>query len=172
MTMKKLENGFEHLLFTSRWLMAPVYLGLVLAMVVLLVKFCKELYSLFIALGNAGASGGEVIIGVLSLVDVALIMNLLIIIILSGYENFVSKMDDLHDHEDRPDWMGNIGFSDLKIKLIGSMVAISGIELLKAFMSVNTYEDRHLYWMLGIHVTFLFSGLFYALMDRLGGGKH
>lgn len=170
--MKKLENGFEHLLFSSRWLMAPVYLGLVLAMLVLLVKFCKELYSLFVALGNASAGGGEVIIGVLSLVDVALVMNLMVIIIFSGYENFVSKMDDLHDHEDRPDWMGNIGFSDLKIKLIGSMVAISGIELLKAFMSVHSYEDRHLYWMLGIHVTFLFSGLFYALMDRLSGAKH
>ena len=168
--MKKLENRFEHLLFTSRWLMAPVYLGLVLAMIVLLFKFGKEVVSLFS--GILTASSGELIIGVLSLVDVALIMNLLIIIIFSGYENFVSKMDDLHDHEDRPDWMGNIGFSDLKIKLIGSMVAISGIELLKAFMNIDQIENRHLFWMIGIHVTFLFSGLFYALMDRLGGSKH
>lgn len=167
--MKKLENRFEHLLFTSRWLMAPVYLGLVLAMIVLLFKFGKEVVSLFS--GILTASSGELIIGVLSLVDVALIMNLLIIIIFSGYENFVSKMEDLHDHEDRPDWMGNIGFSDLKIKLIGSMVAISGIELLKAFMNIEQIEDRRLYWMIGIHITFLFSGLFYAVMDRLGG-KH
>jgi uncharacterized protein (TIGR00645 family) len=168
--MKKLENRFEHLLFTSRWLMAPVYLGLVLAMIVLLFKFGKEVVSLFA--GISDASSGDLIISVLSLVDVALIMNLLVIIIFSGYENFVSKMDDLHDHEDRPDWMGNIGFSDLKIKLIGSMVAISGIELLKAFMNLDKIGDRHLSWMIGIHVTFLFSGLFYALMDRLGGGKH
>ena len=171
--MKKLETRFEHLLFTSRWLMAPVYFGLVLAMLVLLAKFGKEVYALFSMLTTV--SGGELIIGVLSLVDVALIMNLLIIIMFSGYENFVSKMADLHDHEDRPDWMGHIGFSDLKIKLIGSMVAISGIELLKAFMHLSQgdaqIEDRLLTWMVAIHVTFLLSGLFYALMDRLGG-KH
>jgi uncharacterized protein (TIGR00645 family) len=171
--IKKLETRFEHFLFTSRWLMAPVYFGLVAAMLVLLVKFGKEVYTLFAGLGTV--SGGDLIIGVLSLVDVALIMNLLIIIMFSGYENFVSKMADLHDHEDRPDWMGHIGFSDLKIKLIGSIVAISGIELLKAFMHVSQgdalIEDRHLAWMVAIHVTFLFSGLFYALMDRLGN-KH
>lgn len=115
------------------------------------------------------------IIGVLSLVDIALIMNLLIIIIFSGYENFVSKMEDLHNHCDRPDWMGRIGFSDLKIKLIGSIVAISGIELLKSFMNIDLKDVNHseLAWKLGIHVTFLFSGLFYALTDRIGSGaKH
>ncbi|MDD3674918.1 TIGR00645 family protein [Thauera propionica] len=167
--MKRLENNFEHLLFSSRWLMAPVYFGLVLAMVVLLVKFAKEVWGLFADIMTA--TGGELIIGVLSLVDIALIMNLLIIIMFSGYENFVSKMDDLHSHQDRPDWMGHIGFSDLKIKLIGSIVAISGIELLKAFMNVDNLSDRHLGWMVGIHVTFLFSGVLYALMDRLGN-KH
>ncbi|MDR1855520.1 MAG: TIGR00645 family protein [Azoarcus sp.] len=168
--MKKIETSFEHFLFTSRWLMAPVYLGLVLAMLVLLIKFGKEILGIFMSLGSA--TSGSLITGVLSLVDVALIMNLLIIIVLSGYENFVSKMEDLHDHEDRPDWMGHIGFSDLKIKLIGSMVAISGIELLKAFMSIDQLADRHLSWMIGIHVTFLFSGVFYALMDKLAAAKH
>lgn len=168
--MKRLENNFEHLLFSSRWLMAPVYFGLVLAMVVLLVKFAKEVWGLFAHIMTA--TGGELIIGVLSLVDIALIMNLLIIIMFSGYENFVSKMDDLHSHQDRPEWMGHIGFSDLKIKLIGSIVAISGIELLKAFMNVDNLSDRHLAWMVGIHITFLCSGVLYALMDRLGGKGH
>lgn len=171
--MKRLESAFEHFLFASRWLMAPIYFGLVLALVVLLVKFGKEVWHLFSFILTA--TGAELIIGVLSLVDIALIMNLLIIIIFSGYENFVSKMDDLHGHADRPDWMGHIGFSDLKIKLIGSMVAISGIELLKAFMNVGNLDDRHLAWMVGIHVTFIFSGLLYALMDRIqtgGGGGH
>jgi uncharacterized protein (TIGR00645 family) len=168
--MKRLENNFEHLLFSSRWLMAPVYFGLVLAMVVLLVKFGKEVWGLFAHIMTA--TGGELIIGVLSLVDIALIMNLLIIIMFSGYENFVSKMDDLHSHQDRPEWMGHIGFSDLKIKLIGSIVAISGIELLKAFMNVDNLSDRHLAWMVGIHITFLCSGVLYALMDRLGGKAH
>ncbi|AMO36367.1 conserved membrane protein of unknown function [Thauera humireducens] len=167
--MKQIEKNFEHLLFSSRWLMAPVYFGLVLAMLVLLVKFTKEVWGLFA--GIMTATGGELITGVLSLVDIALIMNLLIIIMFSGYENFVSKMDDLHSHQDRPDWMGHIGFSDLKVKLIGSIVAISGIELLKAFMNVDDLSDRHLGWMVGIHVTFLFSGVLYALMDKLGS-KH
>lgn len=167
--MKKIENAFEHLLFSSRWLMAPVYFGLVLAMVVLLIKFGKEVLRIFSEIMTA--SGGELIIGVLSLVDIALIMNLLIIIMFSGYENFVSKMEDLHAHQDRPDWMGHIGFSDLKIKLIGSIVAISGIELLKGFMNVDNLSDRHLGWMVGIHITFLLSGVLYALMDRLHGSK-
>ncbi|BAL24681.1 TIGR00645 family protein [Azoarcus sp. KH32C] len=168
--MKRIESAFEHTLFASRWLMAPVYMGLVLALVVLLVKFGKEIYHLFANIMEA--SGGEMIIGVLSLVDIALIMSLLVIIMFSGYENFVSKMEDLHSHADRPEWMGHIGFSDLKIKLIGSIVAISGIELLKAFMNVGNLPDRHLAWMVGIHLTFVVSGLLYALMDRLHGKGH
>ena len=168
--MKRIESAFEHVLFTSRWLMAPVYFGLVLAMVLLLVKFAKVLLGLFSQIWTA--TGSDLIIGVLSLVDVALIMNLLIIIIFSGYENFVSKMEGLHAHQDRPEWMGHIGFSDLKLKLIGSIVAISGIELLKAFMNAHNLTDRQLGWMVGIHVTFLFSGLLYAAMDRLAGKGH
>ena len=167
--MKRIENAFEHLLFSSRWLMAPVYFGLVLAMVVLLIKFTKEVLGIFGSIMTA--TGGDLIIGVLSLVDIALIMNLLIIIMFSGYENFVSKMEDLHTHRDRPDWMGHIGFSDLKIKLIGSIVAISGIELLKGFMNVGNLTDRQLGWMVGIHITFLLSGVLYALMDKLHGSK-
>jgi uncharacterized protein (TIGR00645 family) len=168
--MKRLESTFEHILFSSRWLMAPVYFGLILALVVLVVKFGKEVWQLFSHILTA--TGAELIIGVLSLVDIALIMSLLIIIMFSGYENFVSKMEDLHSHADRPEWMGHIGFSDLKIKLIGSIVAISGIELLKAFMNVGNLPDRHLAWMVGIHLTFVVSGLLYALMDRVHGGGH
>jgi len=168
--MKRLESAFEHTLFASRWLMAPVYFGLILALMVLLVKFGKEVWHL---LSNIlSATGAEMIIGVLSLVDIALIMSLLVIIMFSGYENFVSKMEDLHAHTDRPEWMGHIGFSDQKIKLIGSIVAISGIELLKAFLNVENVSDRHLAWMVGIHVTFLVSGVLYALMDRLQGKGH
>lgn len=163
--MKRVETFFEGLLFASRWLMAPVYFGLVLAMLILLFKFSKELFGLALSLSEA--TSGNIITGVLTLVDVALIMNLLIIIIFSGYENFVSKMD-LNNHEDRPDWMGHIGFSDLKIKVIGSIVAISGIELLKAFMNVDDYTDKQLAWLIGLHITFVFSGVMYALMDRLG----
>lgn len=170
--MKKLESMLEHLLFSSRWLIAPVYLGLVLALVLLLVKFGKELLVLYAEI--LSATGAELIIGVLTLVDIALIMGLLLIIIFSGYENFVSKMEDLHSHADRPDWMGHIGFSDLKIKLIGSIVAISAIELLKGFMNIHNLSDRQLGWMVGIHLVFIVSGLLYAWMDRISGreGSH
>lgn len=165
--MRNVEHAFEHLLFSSRWLLAPVYLGLVGALVALLFKFGKQVLALFGKLTTA--SDSEIIIGVLSMVDVALVMSLLIIIIFSSYENFVSKMEDLHEHEDRPEWMGNIGFSDLKIKLIGSIVAISGIELLKAFMNVDNLTDRHMAWMVGIHLTFVVSGVLYAIMDKISG---
>lgn len=168
--MKKVENAFEHLLFSSRWLLAPVYLGLVIALCLLLFKFGKQIWGLLSKL--PAATDSEIIIGVLSLVDISLVMSLLVIIIFSGYENFVSKMDDLHGHEDRPEWMGHIGFSDLKIKLIGSIVAISGIELLKAFMNVDNLSDRHMAWMIGIHVTFVVSGVLYAVMDKLSHKAH
>ena len=163
--MKRLERSFEHVLFSSRWILAPVYLGLIVALGIMLVKFSKQLWTLLVNLPDA--SEANIIIGVLSLVDVSLIMNLMVIIIFSGYENFVSKMEDLHDHDDRPEWMGHIGFTDLKIKLIGSIVAISGVELLKAFMKVDDVSDRHLGWMVGIHLTFVLSGVLYAIMDKL-----
>ena len=96
-------------------------------------------------------------------------MNLPITIMFSGYENFVSKLDDLHDHRGRPDWMGEIGFSDLKIKLLGSIVAISAIELLNSFVNVGNLDDRHLGWMVGTYVPFVVSSLPYAVSDRLQG---
>lgn len=168
--MKKLESAFEHFLFISRWLTAPIYLALVVSMVLLLFKALKQLWELTSTILVAG--GDEIIVGVLSIVDISLIMNLLIIIIFSGYENFVSKMEDLHGHTDRPDWMGQIGFTDLKIKLIGSIVAISGIELLKGFMDVSDLSDRDLMWMVGIHITFVVSGVLYAIMDKLTQRNH
>jgi uncharacterized protein (TIGR00645 family) len=170
--MNTIEKLFEHFLFTSRWLLAPVYLALVAALGILLVKAVKVLWELIT--GVMTANEDDLIIGVLSLVDISLIMNLLIIIIFSGYENFVSKMEDLHGHTDRPDWMGHIGFTDLKLKLIGSIIAISAIDLLKAFMSIgsphaNTTEEMA--WMTGIHLTFVVSGVLYALTDRFSSHK-
>lgn len=166
--MKRVEHGLEQLIFNSRWLLAPFYLGLVAAMALLLLKFVKEFLA-FLPLVFHG-EGGEVIVGVLTLIDVVMIANLLIIIVFAGYENFVSKIDTAQ-HEDRPSWMGHVGFSDLKMKLIGSIVAISGIELLKAFMAVNAYSREELAWKVGLHMTFVVSGVLFALMDRLGG-KH
>lgn len=151
-------------MFGSRWLLAPLYVGLVLSIILLLIKFAKEFY--FLAGGIMTAESGDVIIGILSLIDITLIANLLIIIVYAGYENFVSKMHT-GDHEDRPDWMGHVDFSDLKIKVIGSIAAISAIELLKAFMNAEGLTNTQLGWKVGIHLTFVASGVLFALMDRL-----
>lgn len=166
--MKQLETTLERLIFGSRWLLAPFYLGLVLALGFLLVKFAKE-FAHFVPLVFTG-EGGDVIIGLLSLIDVVMVANLLIIIVFAGYENFVSRIDT-GEHEDRPSWMGHVGFAELKMKLIGSIVAISGIELLKAFMHVESMTNEQLAWKVGIHMTFVLSGVLFAVMDRVAAGK-
>jgi uncharacterized protein (TIGR00645 family) len=166
--MKHVENRLETLIFSSRWLLAPFYLGLVLALGLLLVKFAKEF--IHFAPLVFTAEGGDVIIGLLSLVDVVMVANLLIIIVFAGYENFVSHIHT-EDHEDRPSWMGHVGFAELKMKLIGSIVAISGIELLKAFMHVESMTNQQLAWKVGIHMTFVVSGVLFAVMDRVAAGK-
>lgn len=167
--MKRTELLLEGLLFGSRWLLAPFYLGLIVAIGLLLVKFVRELAHL-IPLVVTGSGTGETIVGILSLVDLALIANLLLIIVFAGYENFVSKIHT-GDSEDRPEWMGHVDFSDLKIKLIGSIVAISGIELLKAFVNMDALSESELTWKVVIHLTFVISGVLLALMDRLGADK-
>jgi len=167
--MKNVEHALERFMFGSRWLLAPFYVGLVAAIVVLLIKFGKEFINLLPAVLTGDS--GDVMVGVLTLVDVALVANLLLIIIFAGYENFVSKIDT-GENEDRPEWMGHVSFSDLKIKLIGSIVAISGIELLKAFVNVESYTNEQLGWKLGLHMTFVVSGVLFALMDRLSHKSH
>ena len=166
--MKRIEHGLEALIFGSRWLLAPFYLGLVLGILLLLVKFVKTFVG---AVGVViSGSGGEAMLAILSLVDIALVANLLIIIIFAGYENFVSKIDTA-EHVDRPGWMGHVTFSDLKLKLIGSIVAISAIELLKYFVDVRVANRDDMLWAITIHLVLVFSGVMFALMDRLSGVK-
>jgi len=169
--MKKTEHFLEMLIFNCRWLLAPFYVGLIIGILMLLVKFTQEFIHTLPTLFSL--TGHEVTLAILSLVDMSLIANLLIIIIFSGYENFVSKIDTA-GHEDRPDWMGQVDFSGLKIKLIASMVAISGIELLKGFVNVAAVSDRELSWRVGIHAMLVVSGVLFATMDRIAHGtrKH
>jgi uncharacterized protein (TIGR00645 family) len=167
--MKKYEHFLESLIFGSRWLLVPFYLGLVMALALLLVKFAKEFVH-FVTLVFT-AKDTEIIIGLLSLVDVVMVANLLIIIVFAGYENFVSRIDTA-GHEDRPTWMDHVGFAELKMKLIGSIVAISGIELLKAFMNVEHLTNTQLAWKVGIHMTFVVSGVLFAVMDRINADKN
>jgi len=162
-----LELIFETALFRSRWLMAPFYAGLVVALGALLIVFVNEAWRELSHLMSM--SPEEAILMVLSLIDLSLAGNLLLIVIFSGYENFVSKIDT-GDDEDRPGWMGKVDFSGLKMKLMASIAAISAIALLRAFMQLAEGEDitdRHLIWLVGIHLTFVTSGVLLALMDWL-----
>jgi uncharacterized protein (TIGR00645 family) len=160
------ESALEKTLFASRWLLAPFYLGLAISIGILLIKFVQELYHL--ARNALVSSESDAILGVLALVDLSLTGSLLLIVIFSGYENFVSKIDH-SGHRDWPEWMGTIDFTALKIKLLGSIVAISAIQLLKQFMAVRTATDRELTWYVIIHVVFVVSSVLLALSDRLTG---
>lgn len=161
-----IERRFEQIIFASRWLLAPFYLGLVVSLVVLLVKFTQEI--LHILPHVLDMSEKDVLLAVLTLIDLSFAGNLLLMVIFAGYENFVSKID-VANHEDRPDWMGKVDFGGLKLKLIASIVAISGIHLLKAFMNLAQTSKEELMWLVIIHMTFVLSGVLLAFMDRLEG---
>jgi len=164
MKTRKSEQLIERTLFASRWLLAPIYLGLAASLLILLWSFVAEIVHL--ALNITTLTQSNVILGILSLIDLSLAGNLVLIVIFSGYENFVSKMDT-GNHEDQPDWKGSVDFSSLKLKLIASIVAISGIHLLKVFMDIGKYDFEQVKWMVTIHVVFVFSGVLLALMDSI-----
>jgi len=170
-TKPAFERWLEMVLFTSRWLMAPFYLGLVAALGGLLWVFAAELINELSHLLTMHPE--DAVLMALSLIDLSLAGNLLLIVIFSGYENFVSKIDTVR-REDRPDWMGTVDFSGLKMKLIASIVAISAIALLRTFMGLQdhapTEDDIHRFtWMIAIHLTFVASGVLLALMDWIAG---
>ena len=165
----RVEQSFERVLFASRWLMAPMYLGLVIALAMLSMIFARELLHYIPKMADSESE--DVILMVLTLIDLTLAGNLLLIVMFSGYETFVSKFD-FDAGNDRPDWMGKIDFSGLKMKLIASIVAISAIDLLKWFMSIadvatTPQMENKLYWLVIIHLTFVVSGVLMALMDYL-----
>lgn len=162
----KISSLLEKTLFQSRWLLAPLYLGLVAVLGLVLYRFVME----FIVLvqHTIQNESHSFVLDLLALLDLVLLANLILIVIFAGYENFVSRIDAAHDSVDRPHWMGTIDFSGLKIKLIGSLVAISVIELLKDFIElgeVGGKVDEALIWRVLIHLTFVVSGVLFAVMD-------
>ena len=172
----KAELWLERGIFASRWLMAPFYVGLVLSLAAMLLVFCQELVHALPQIVSGHAEADDAILVALSLIDLSLAGNLLLIVIFSGYENFVSHID-VGDN-DRPDWMGTVDFSGLKMKLIASIVAISAIALLKAFMALTergaVLDTAKLTWLVIIHLTFVLSGVFLATMDWIASktAKH
>ncbi len=173
------EHWLEVVMFNSRWLMAPFYLGLIVSLGMLMIVFGYELAH---GIAPALTNPEEAIMLALSLIDLSLAGNLLLIVIFSGYENFVSKIDTA-GHEDRPQWMGTVDFSGMKLKLIGSIVAISAISLLRSFMTLAQSSREaaaagvphaptdytQLQWMLILHVVFVLSGVLFAATDWIAG---
>lgn len=170
------EKLIESFLFSARWLMAPFYLGLIIALVVLFSEFASILVSYVLTAASTVFSGGggfgeeEAILGALSLIDLALMGSLILIVVYSGYENFVSRIRT-GEHEDWPDWMTKVDFAQLKQKLLASIVLISGVQVLKAFMTVEKITDRDLMWLVGIHFLLVISAVAFAVSDWLSKGK-
>jgi len=158
------EVFIEKMIFRSRWILAIFYLILVATLGLVAIKFIKE----FVHFSSIfwSASEAEFVTGVLEIVDKTLLGNLLILIIFSGYENFVSIIGAAKNSADRPKWMGGVDFASLKLKLIGSIVALSGINLLAAFLEIENTNKEDLGWMLGLHLTFVVTGLIFALSER------
>lgn len=166
-----LEKWLEAGLFGSRWLMAPFYVGLIGALLILLLVFFQEIIHELPLFFSGHAKAEDAILLALSMIDLSLAANLVLIVIFSGYENFVSKINT-GDHEDRPTWMGSVDFSGLKMKLIGSIVAISAISLLRSFLKIVESADgpfnwQPILWQVIIHLTFVVSGVTMALSDWL-----
>ena len=163
--MSKIAHGIESILFRARWLLVPLYGGLVAALFLLIYRFILEFGHMLEHVGDSDAH--KFTLDLLALLDLTLLANLILIVIFAGYENFVSRIDIAHDSKDRPHWMGTIDFSGLKIKLIGSLVAISVIELLKDFIELSGQAEvtEGTIWRVIIHITFVVSGVLFALMD-------
>ncbi|MEJ0027781.1 MAG: TIGR00645 family protein [Rhizomicrobium sp.] len=167
MAGKSFEEIFEQSLFRSRWLMAPFYVGLIIALLVLMITFGKEVVEETQKVISMELEENTVVLWLLTLIDMSLAGNLTLMVVFAGYENFVSKLD-LEGNPDKPVWMGKVDFSNMKLKLIASIIAISVIHLLKSFMSIEVVDKGNLQWLMALHGMFLVSGVVLACMDYLG----
>jgi uncharacterized protein (TIGR00645 family) len=159
-----IRNAFERVLFASRFLLAPLYLALAISLVALLFKSGVHLYELLVQLPNLGDE--DILLSELAIVDLTLTASLVVIVFLSGYTNFVAPVAMTKD-DGRPHWIAEIDFTELKLKLMASIVAISAIKLLEGFMNIEKESDRELYWLAGLHLTFVVSTLILAISDRV-----
>jgi len=177
------ERVIEWIVFASRWVQAPMYLGLIFASVLYCYRFMMELGHLakhITALdehGHFALLEDELMLAILGLVDVTMVANLVYMVVVGGYSLFVSRMS-IEDHPDRPEWLEKTNAATLKIKLASSLVGVSGIHLLKTFIEIETKlapgESEHVKWRVIIHVVFLFSALILAFSERVlyGQSKH
>lgn len=159
-----MERTIESLLYASRWLLAPIYFGLSLALLALGIKFFEEIFHILPAVFAIKET--DLVLMILSLIDIALVGGLLVMVMFSGYENFVSQID-LKDNTEKLSWLGKLDSGSLKQKVAASIVAISSIHLLKAFMNAQQIDNEKLMWYVIIHMTFVLSAIGMAWVDRL-----
>ena len=164
--MRNTVKHLESFIFASRWIQAPLYIGLIVAQVVYCWLFMVELSHLVTgAFGPKHMTETDVMLIVLGLIDVVMIANLLVMVIVGGYETFVSRLD-LEGHPDQPEWLSHVNAGVLKIKLSTAIIGISSIHLLKSFINAANLSEHTLLWQVVIHVVFLFSALAMALVDK------
>jgi uncharacterized protein (TIGR00645 family) len=171
-----MEKTIEKILFASRWILAPVYLGLSLALVALGITFFVEVYNVFLhvfsnVLSHSERAEADLVLSLLAMVDLVLVGSLIVMVMFSGYENFVSKLDIEADAE-KLGWLGKLDANSLKLKVALSIVAISSIHLLRAFMDARETPNDKLMWYVIIHLTFVVSALLMGVLDRIAFAPH
>ena len=164
-----MERFLENAMYASRWLLAPVYFGLSLGLIALTIKFFQEIFHILPHIFSVSES--DMILTLLSLVDMTLVGGLLVMVMFSGYENFVSQLD-INEGKEKLSWLGKMDATSLKNKLAASIVAISSIHLLRVFMDAKNVPDNKLMWYVIIHLTFVLSAFVMGYLDRLTKVKH
>lgn len=153
-------------IFMSRWLQAPLYIGLIVAQGVYVWQFWLELYHLIVNISANSMTEAALMLIVLGLIDVVMISNLLVMVIVGGWETFVSRLQ-LEDHPDQPEWLSHVNAGVLKVKLATAIIGISSIHLLKTFINASSYDEKTLLWQTLIHVTFVLSAVAIAYTEKL-----
>jgi uncharacterized protein (TIGR00645 family) len=167
--MNKVESLFEKIIFGSRWLQAPLYGGLIIGGVLYAYKFVIELIHLCVTIEEI--TEAALMLGVLTLVDITMVANLLIMVIIGGYTTFVSQID-IEKHPDKPEWLQKVDAGTLKVKLAGSLVGVSGIHLLQIFINIENKDPEDVKWQVIIHIVFLISSLALAITEKILHQKH
>jgi uncharacterized protein (TIGR00645 family) len=158
-------------IFMSRWLQAPLYIGLIVAQGVYVWQFWIELYHLITMMANKNMTETALMLVVLGLIDVVMISNLLVMVIVGGWETFVSRLE-LQNHPDQPEWLSHVNAGVLKVKLATAIIGISSIHLLKTFINAATYDEKTLMWQTLIHVTFVLSAIAIAYTEKIVTSAH
>lgn len=167
--MNSFENRVEQFIFFSRWLQMPVYLGMIVATLLYALKFMLQLWHLFSNFFTL--TENTIMLSILGLIDISMVINLLVVVFIGGYWTFVSKIH-FNNHEDKPDWLTKINAGTLKIKLIISLVSISGVHLLKTFIDIHNIPLQDALLQIGIHIVFLISAVLLAYTDKIMHSHH